>query len=51
MPIHAPHADTAFLLSGQVTSISSVLIASQCKSPEGNVREGRRKSLGEPQEV
>lgn len=49
MPIHAPHVGTAFLLSRQ--SIHAVLMASECKSPEGNVREGRRKSLGEPQEV
>jgi len=46
MPNHTPRADTAFLLSGQIMAISSVLMASQCKSPEGNVREGRRKSFG-----
>lgn len=51
MPIHTCHADTAFLLSGQIMSISSALMESQGKSPEGNVREGGRKSLGELQEV
>lgn len=51
MPTHAPHADNAFLLSGQIMSISSVLMASQCKCPEGNGMEGRRKNLWEPQEI
>lgn len=52
MPTHTHHADNVFLLSGQTVSISSVLMASQCKCPEGNGMEGRRKKIvGTPGDI